>query len=123
MLRNFVLDNCSELKDQIEIVAKICANVNGLATVMQKGGIIDDPNHMRDFSLGFTQGKASFDYIDVGYGKERADSKLKGESGSTDRKCLVLTNIVRNLEMAFEELQLQTCSTWNFARRWLCSLP
>jgi hypothetical protein len=36
---------------------------------------------MKDFALGFTQAKASFDFIDVGYGKERADSKIKGMHG------------------------------------------
>lgn len=122
MLRNFVLHNCSDLKDQIEVLVKICANVNGLANVMQKGGIIDDPNHMRDFTLGFTQGKASFDYVDVGYGKERADSKLKGEFGSPDQEGVPLANLVRILEMAPKELQLQTRFTWNIARCWLCPI-
>jgi hypothetical protein len=32
----------------------------------------------RDFAIGFTQGKASFEFVDVGHGKERADSKIRG---------------------------------------------
>lgn len=45
---------------------------------MQRAGIIDNTSELKDFALGFTQAKASFDFIDVGYGKERADSKIKG---------------------------------------------
>lgn len=45
---------------------------------MKRDGSLDNMEDLRDFTLGFTQGKASFDFIDVGYGKERADSKIKG---------------------------------------------
>jgi hypothetical protein len=45
---------------------------------MTRDGSLDSYDDFRDFTLGFTQGKASFDFIDVGHGKERADSKIKG---------------------------------------------
>jgi hypothetical protein len=45
---------------------------------MVRDGLIENANELRDFMLGFTQAKASFDFVDVGYGKERADSKIKG---------------------------------------------
>jgi len=45
---------------------------------MTRDGSLDSHDDFRDFTLGFTQGKASFDFIDVGHGKERADSKIKG---------------------------------------------
>jgi hypothetical protein len=45
---------------------------------MRRDGSLANPDDFRDFTLGFTQGKASFDFIDVGHGKERADSKIKG---------------------------------------------
>jgi hypothetical protein len=45
---------------------------------MRRDGNLNDSDDLRQFALGFTQGKASFDFIDVGYGKERADSKIKG---------------------------------------------
>jgi len=61
-------------------MAKAVANINGLSRVMQREGAIQD-SEMKDFALGFTQAKASFDFIDVGYGKERADSKIKGMHG------------------------------------------
>jgi hypothetical protein len=47
---------------------------------MARDGCLDNLNDLKDFTLGFTQAKASFDFIDVGYGKERADSKIRGES-------------------------------------------
>ena len=80
ILRNSVLEHCSELTDEIEIMAKVCANITGLSKAMRRDGSLDSPDDLRDFTLGFTQGKASFDFIDVGHGKERADSKIKGTS-------------------------------------------
>lgn len=59
-------------------MAKVCANVSGLTKAMRRDGALDSPDDLREFTLGFTQGKASFDFIDVGHGKERADSKIKG---------------------------------------------
>lgn len=54
------------------------ANLGGLARAMVRDGVIENVNDLKDFMLGFTQAKASFDFVDVGYGKERADSKIKG---------------------------------------------
>ncbi|KAF4625676.1 hypothetical protein G7Y89_g12489 [Cudoniella acicularis] len=76
-LRNSVLQHCSELTDEIEVMAKVCANITGLSKAMRRDGSLDSPDDLREFTLGFTQGKASFDFIDVGHGKERADSKIK----------------------------------------------
>jgi hypothetical protein len=45
---------------------------------MKRDGSLENTEDLREFTLGFTQGKASFDFIDVGRGKERADSKIKG---------------------------------------------
>lgn len=46
---------------------------------MARDGCLDSMADLKDFTLGFTQARASFDFIDVGYGKERADSKIKGK--------------------------------------------
>ncbi|TAQ84104.1 hypothetical protein B7494_g7569 [Chlorociboria aeruginascens] len=77
-LRNTVLEHYTGLTDEIEIMAKVCANVTGLAKAMRRDGTLDNPEDLRDFTIGFTQGKASFDFVDCGHGKERADSKIKG---------------------------------------------
>jgi len=54
------------------------ANVGGLGKALYNEGCIEQLNQFRDFTLGFTQAKASFDFIDVGFGKERADAKIRG---------------------------------------------
>ena len=77
-LRNAVLEQCSDLSEDTEVIAKVCANVSGLGKAMKRDGCLENPEDLRDFTLGFTQGKASFDFVDVGHGKERADSKIKG---------------------------------------------
>jgi hypothetical protein len=59
-------------------VAKVVANLSGLARAMRRSGSLDSDGDLKDFTLGFTQAKASFDFVDVGYGKERADSKIRG---------------------------------------------
>ncbi|KFZ03886.1 hypothetical protein V502_10579 [Pseudogymnoascus sp. VKM F-4520 (FW-2644)] len=76
-LRNAALEQCPNIPDDVEVIAKIFANVSGLAKAMKRVGVLDNPEDLREFTLGFTQGKASFDFIDVGHGKERADSKIR----------------------------------------------
>lgn len=77
-LRNAVLEQCPDLPEDTEVIAKVCANLMGLGKAMKRDGCLENIEDLRDFTLGFTQGKASFDFIDVGHGKERADSKIKG---------------------------------------------
>ncbi|KAM0553843.1 hypothetical protein ACHAPJ_007189 [Fusarium lateritium] len=77
-LRAAIADLCSkERTGSFEIVCRVVANVAGLAKAMCRDGSIEDPSVVREFALGFTRAKASFDFIDVGYGKERADSKIR----------------------------------------------
>lgn len=61
-----------------EIIARVICNLSGLGRAMKRDGCLDSEGDFKDFTLGFTQVKASFDFVDVGYGKERADAKLKG---------------------------------------------
>ena len=85
-LRAAVADACSDFDPEIEISAKVVANLTGLARAMARDGCLDTPSDLKDFTLGFTQAKASFDFIDVGYGKERADSKIRGEFSLDPRR-------------------------------------
>lgn len=62
----------------MEVIVKVCANIDGLGKAMRRDGSLDSMEDLRNFTLGFTQCKASFDFIDVGHGKEQADSKIKG---------------------------------------------
>ncbi|KAK0705357.1 hypothetical protein B0H67DRAFT_382037 [Lasiosphaeris hirsuta] len=76
-LRTAVLNQCGEHAAGIEVIAKIYANLSGLGRAMRRDGSLESESDFKDFSLGFTQGKATFDFVDVGYGKERADNKIK----------------------------------------------
>jgi hypothetical protein len=78
-LRSAIAEICDDNGGDVEVMAKAVANINGLSRAMGREGTIQDGD-MKEFALGFTQAKASFDFIDVGYGKERADSKIKGEN-------------------------------------------
>ncbi|CAK7222765.1 hypothetical protein SBRCBS47491_004972 [Sporothrix bragantina] len=79
-LRDAVAGRCGNLPSKVEIVVKVCANLSGLATAMRNAGSISSENLFKQFTLGFTQAKASFDFIDVGFGKERADSKIREDA-------------------------------------------
>lgn len=64
-------------------MAKVCGNYTGLSKALMRDGTLESLEKFKEFTLGFTQGKAHFDFIDVGHGKERADSKIKGSYSLT----------------------------------------
>ncbi|KAK3988167.1 hypothetical protein QBC44DRAFT_106000 [Cladorrhinum sp. PSN332] len=76
-LRSSILAQCGAHATNIEVIAHIYVNLAGLCKAMRRDGSVDSESDMKDFSLGFTQAKASFDVVDVGHGKERADNKIK----------------------------------------------
>jgi hypothetical protein len=82
MLRSQILDSYNqtygELPVETEVITKVYANIAGLSKAMFRVGCLNSMEDMKNFTLGFTQAKASFDFVDVGHGKERADSKIKG---------------------------------------------
>ncbi|KAG5980946.1 hypothetical protein E4U55_003456 [Claviceps digitariae] len=71
-LRDAVKTQCGEHADGVEIITKVVANLGGVAKTLGR-----DLSDIKDFALGFTQAKTSFDFIDVGYGKGCASSKVK----------------------------------------------
>jgi hypothetical protein len=78
-LRTAVAQLCShERTGSLEIICRVVANVGGLSKALFNEGCIENSALFRDFTLGFTQSKASFDFLDVGFGKERADAKIRG---------------------------------------------
>ncbi|KAF1982431.1 hypothetical protein K402DRAFT_414940 [Aulographum hederae CBS 113979] len=64
---------------QLPLNPKICcrlyANLKGLADILHRSGVVDDPSVVDEFFRGFTQFK-QFEFIDVGSGKDRADTKI-----------------------------------------------
>ena len=77
-VRDFMQRELHDLPSDCKIVARIYANVRGLAETCYKAGIVDKPSRVEDFARGFTRSKHLFDFVDVGSGKERADTKLAG---------------------------------------------
>ncbi|KAI0156502.1 hypothetical protein GGR57DRAFT_463599 [Xylariaceae sp. FL1272] len=75
-LRKAVIDQTCYLS-QVEIVVKIVANVANLNKNLRLSGSVYNDVDLPEFITGFNQGKASFDFVDIGYGKERAESKIK----------------------------------------------
>ncbi|KAJ2903890.1 hypothetical protein MKZ38_009176 [Zalerion maritima] len=63
--------------DEVEIICTIYANLYSLSQAMRRDGSIEHHNEIKDFMLGFTQAKATFNFVDVGHGKERADAKIQ----------------------------------------------
>lgn len=76
-LRNAVAQQCETYAGEMEISAKVVANIQGLGRAMVRDGSIYNERDFKDFTLGFSQAKAAFDFVDVGHGKERADAKIR----------------------------------------------
>ncbi|KOS20419.1 hypothetical protein ESCO_005444 [Escovopsis weberi] len=79
-LRSFVADTFGKDIEGLEIIVKVVVNLTGLERVLEKGPLPHSPSKLKEFSVGFTQAKTSFDFIDVGFGKERADSKIREQA-------------------------------------------
>ncbi|KAI1262267.1 C-x8-C-x5-C-x3-H type zinc finger protein-like protein [Xylariaceae sp. FL1019] len=62
---------------QAEIVIKIVANLANLNKVLRASSLVYNDVDLPEFVTGFNQVKASFDFVDIGYGKDRAESKIK----------------------------------------------
>jgi hypothetical protein len=76
-LRTAILEQCGDFAGNMEVIAKVYANLGGLAKAMRRNGCLEAEETLKEFTIGFTQGKATFDFVDVGHGKERADNKIK----------------------------------------------
>jgi len=61
-------------------VVRIYVNLEGLKQTYISRGLYAEEVTLREFATGFTQNQPLFDFVDVGYGKERADHKIKGMS-------------------------------------------
>ena len=80
LLSEYIQFYMPSIPSDVKIVARIYANVRGLANVCVRAGIADNITQVEDFVRGFTRGRTLFDFVDVGSGKDRADEKLIGIS-------------------------------------------
>ncbi|PKX92393.1 uncharacterized protein P174DRAFT_373257 [Aspergillus novofumigatus IBT 16806] len=75
-VRNYLKDTPLG-SDDVPIVVRIFANLNGLAKSLLHHNAIDYEDKMRVFAEQFTNSRAEFDFVNVGHGKENADSKMR----------------------------------------------
>ncbi|UNI13867.1 hypothetical protein JDV02_000564 [Purpureocillium takamizusanense] len=71
------LRNDTPLGDDVHIFVRIFANVKGLARALRISGVINQDEDMYNFAENLTNSRAEFDFVNVGHGKENADSKLR----------------------------------------------
>lgn len=85
-VKGFV-QNSSDAVAEYKIVARMYANLEGLANVCHRSGLIGSTSLLHDFARGFTGSKSLFDFVDVGSGKDRADEKISGKIIPDDMTC------------------------------------
>lgn len=63
--------------EDVPILIRVYANINDLAKSLRLSRIIEHDEDMRLFAERFTNSRAEVDFVNVGRGKENADSKLR----------------------------------------------
>lgn len=76
VLYNAILQQCHSAPG-IEVIVKIYANLDSLSNAMWRNGIIQNEADLSQFFSGFSQCKATFDFVDVGWGEQLVDDKIK----------------------------------------------
>ncbi len=79
--------------DDVSIVVRIYANLNDLSKSLRLSHVITSDDDMRVFAERFTNSRADFDFVNVGKGKENADSKIR-------RTCFPLTALSSLIRVA-----------------------
>ncbi|KAI1106582.1 hypothetical protein F4804DRAFT_300480 [Jackrogersella minutella] len=64
-------------QEDIPILVRVYANLNDLSKSLRMSRVIDFDDDMRLFAERFTNSRAEFDFVNVGKGKENADSKIR----------------------------------------------
>lgn len=72
-------------QDDIPILVRVYANLNDLSKSLRMSRIIDYDDDMRLFAERFTNSRADFDFVNVGKGKENADSKIRRKNAPSSR--------------------------------------
>lgn len=64
---------------QLDIVVKAFASLDKLSSILVAKGKIRDEKHLRNFVADFNSRASFYDFLDVGFGRERADQKIRGK--------------------------------------------
>jgi hypothetical protein len=75
-VQKWAAENVVDCKPDIKVMVRVYANLKWLSDTLYKTGNIQTPSLLEDFARGFTTTYALFDFVDVGYGKDRADCKM-----------------------------------------------
>ncbi|CAH0045541.1 unnamed protein product [Clonostachys solani] len=67
-------------KEDLPVFARIYADLDNLATAVHQSGIVDYKEKVSRFFEHFTNSCAEFEFINVGFGKENADCKMRKSS-------------------------------------------
>lgn len=73
------LQDCSDISEDVPILVRIYANLNGLARTLQENNIIRSEEDLYRFAERFTNSHPEVEFINVGSGKENADSKMNSK--------------------------------------------
>ncbi|KAJ4175837.1 hypothetical protein NW755_014737 [Fusarium falciforme] len=63
--------------DRLDVVVKAFAHLDGLGSRLVREARVKDTAQVRAFCAGFSSRLPMFDFVDVGFGKERADNKIR----------------------------------------------
>ncbi|KAK5049917.1 hypothetical protein LTR84_004036 [Exophiala bonariae] len=99
-LRTFPEDS-----DDFVIIVKAFAGLDKLVSTLTANGRIRSESQLRHFVANFNKRSTFFDFIDVGYGKERADQKVRVERDNKFSFCVLRSEIEQCTISTFEEVQ------------------
>ncbi|KAH6704253.1 hypothetical protein BKA61DRAFT_618216 [Leptodontidium sp. MPI-SDFR-AT-0119] len=75
-IKDYLMDTPLGAMD-VPILVRVFANLNDLARSLRFSNVIESADDMRTFAENFTNSRAEFDFVNVGRGKENADSKMR----------------------------------------------
>jgi len=99
----------------IPILVRIFANLNDLARSLRLSKVIESTDNMHIFAEQFTNSRAEFDFVNVGRGKENADSKMRSKFPNYTHPCCMEVEIYRPLGMFNHFLKNLQCKKIFFA--------
>ena len=82
MLHTAIKEDLLKIPDcvgvDVPVMVFIFVNFEGVAQVLKSRGVIRNVADFRAFTQSFALNQCLFNFIDVGFGKEKADHKIKG---------------------------------------------
>jgi hypothetical protein len=78
-VRDFLRDSPYS-SDDVPILVRIYANLNDLAKTLHKTKVMPFEKDLHHFAEEFTNSRAEFEFINVGPGKENAESKMNSKT-------------------------------------------